>query len=131
MGKAIKAANVKTASANWSKVLWSLIVLLFAAALYSNYVYFQEVSIYFRIAGWIVLFAVLLGLAGQTSNGKAAFGFMKSARMELRKVSWPTRHETVQTTFIIVLMIIVVALLLWGIDTFFMWAVSWITGQRG
>ena len=51
--------------------------------------------------------------------------------VELRKVVWPTRQETIQTTLIVVAMVVVAALILWGLDKVFFWLVAWLTGQRG
>ncbi|MFQ5488846.1 MAG: preprotein translocase subunit SecE, partial [Gammaproteobacteria bacterium] len=46
-------------------------------------------------------------------------------------VVWPSRKETVQTTLIVVAMVIVVAMILWTFDMFLTWAVKMLTGQGG
>lgn len=84
-----------------------------------------------RAAVDVGVIAVLLVIASQTEKGQKAWGFIKGARMELRKVVWPTRTEAIQTTLLVVVMVLVTALILWGIDSFFMWTIAWITGQRG
>jgi preprotein translocase subunit SecE len=66
-----------------------------------------------------------------TAQGKAVIAFSKDARLELRKVVWPSRPETTQTTLMVIVLVIVMSLILWGIDTFLMWAIGWMTGQRG
>ncbi|WP_438504165.1 preprotein translocase subunit SecE [Acinetobacter towneri] len=53
---------------------------------------------------------------------------MKEARVEIRKVVWPTRQETMQTTLIVVAVVLVMALLLWGLDSLLGWLVSLIVG---
>ena len=53
---------------------------------------------------------------------------MKEARIEIRKVVWPTRQETTQTTLIVVAVVLVMALLLWGLDSLLGWLVSLIVG---
>ena len=73
----------------------------------------------------------MLLVISQTSKGLQLWSFIKGARIELRKVVWPTRQETIQTTLVVVAMVVVAALILWGIDTLFFWLVGWLTGQRG
>jgi preprotein translocase subunit SecE len=46
-------------------------------------------------------------------------------------VVWPTRQETIQTTLVIGAVVVVLALVLWFIDGILVWAVGWLTGQRG
>ncbi|MBP5143215.1 preprotein translocase subunit SecE, partial [Pseudomonas chlororaphis] len=53
---------------------------------------------------------------------------VKEARTEIRKVVWPTRQETTQTTLIVVAVVLVMALLLWGLDSLLGWLVSLIVG---
>ncbi len=43
---------------------------------------------------------------------------------ELRKVTWPTRHETVNLTIVVLVVAVAVGLLLGGIDMFFNWVIS-------
>lgn len=109
---------------------WLLIVVLIVAGVVANYIY-SDVAWAIRAAIGIVLAAILLAIAGFTQKGRLAWGFIKGARTELRKVVWPTRQETIQTTLVVVAMVVVTALILWGLDSFFMWAMGWLTGQRG
>ena len=68
------------------------------------------------------------GVAGvvalQTAKGAAFWALVKASRTEIRKVVWPTRQETVQTTMIVVGFVLLVALMLWGLDSFLGWLVS-------
>ena len=109
---------------------WILIVLLVASGIYAN-LYFQQVDMAYRAAVGIFLAAGVVGIAYLTNPGQSAWIFIKSSRVELRKVVWPTRQETVHTALVVVAMVIVTALILWGVDAFFMWLVGLITGQRG
>ena len=49
---------------------------------------------------------------------------LKEARVELRKVIWPTRVETGQTTAIVVVVVLIVALILWALDSLFAWIIA-------
>ena len=80
-----------------------------------------------------ILIAVLLTFSGRPGNsdlvrvtalGAAFWALVKGSRNEIRKVVWPTRQETVQTTMIVVAFVLLVALILWGLDSFLGWLVS-------
>lgn len=132
MTKTEKANNSKSTGQKTSLMnllIWCLIVACFIGGLVVNYIYFPALSIYLRIAGWIILLIVMFGLSLLTRQGKSVRKFSKEARAELRKVHWPTRQETVQTTLLVVAMVVLAGLVLWGIDAFFMWVVNLLTGQ--
>ncbi len=111
-------------------LIWLVIAVLIGAGVVANF-YFSSISLPIRMIGWIVVAAVILGFALQTHFGKISWSFIKDARMEMRKVTWPTRQETVQTTMVVIVMVVVVALLLWGIDTFLLWGIGTLTGHTG
>jgi preprotein translocase subunit SecE len=58
-----------------------------------------------------------------TAPGKAFFAFAGEARDEARKVVWPTRKETIQTTGIVLAFVFVMALFLWIVDSALLWLV--------
>lgn len=71
----------------------------------------------------LVLFAVLLvsilvsaGIAATSESGRSLIEFSKGSQIELRKMVWPTKQETIQTTMIVMVMVVLVALFLWLID---------------
>ena len=53
---------------------------------------------------------------------------MREARTEVRKVVWPTRKETTQTTLIVIAMVGLVAVILWILDGLLAWLVKWLLG---
>ncbi len=113
-----------------NKFKWLLIAVLLIAGIAAN-THFSQVALALRAAAGLVLVMVVLGIAYTTSQGQRAFAFMKGSRAELRKVVWPTRQETVQTTLVVVAMVVVTAIILWGLDSFFIWLLGLLTGQRG
>ena len=110
---------------------WLLVFILLAGGVVANYYYSDSVAWAIRLAIGIVVGCAVLGIAATTTKGQVAWGFVKAARNELRKVVWPTRDETIKTTAMVVVMVLVTALILWGLDAFFMWLISLIAGQRG
>jgi preprotein translocase subunit SecE len=121
--------NAKTESTvNKSDVAkWLVTVVLFAVALVLNY-YFSKIAMPVRIIGWIVIFAALLGLVAWTTQGRAAIEFLGEAKMELRKVVWPTSQETIQTTGLIIVMVVIFGLIMWGFDTLMLFLIGLLTG---
>ncbi len=123
-------AQTDTTANKIDLVKWGVIAVSFTVALFLNY-HFVHIPLPIRMIGWIVIFAALLGLAAWTTQGRKAVDFLGDARMELRKVTWPTKQETVQTTGIVVAMVVAFGLLMWGFDTLLMLIIGLLTGQRG
>jgi len=106
---------------------WVITFALLAAAVVDNYLC-DEMSVVIRIAGVVVLIAAALGVAATTVKGKTSIDFAKESRMEVRKVVWPTRQETVQITLIVLAVSVVMALALWGIDGIMVRLINFVTG---
>jgi len=81
----------------------------------------------------IVLAALVLGmLVGlQSAPGKTFWGFVQSSRTELRKVVWPTAKETQQVTLVVFVMIIVLALFFWALDSLLGFITRWLASGGG
>jgi len=82
------------------------------------------------------LYKVLVLLAGlvlaafvffKAPQGVRLNAFFKETKIELRKVVWPTRDETVKTTGMIMVAVVIVAIFLWIVDAILTWAVQLIT----
>jgi len=106
---------------------WLIVVALVVIGVVANQYYASE-SILYRAIGLLVLGAVALFIAAQTAKGRSLLVLAKESRAEIRKVVWPSRPETVQTTLIVVAVVLIMGLLLWGLDTFLGWLVSLIVG---
>lgn len=106
---------------------WLVALLLVGAAVVGNG-YFEEQALLYRVVGVVALVGLGLWVSATTYKGKEFLGLLKESRIELRKVVWPTRQETVQTTLGVVAMVLVVALILWGLDTALGWAISSLIG---
>jgi len=110
--------------------LWMTGILFLVAGIGANY-YFSTIPLSLRLIGWIILLAFVLWTFAKTQQGTLFLAFAKDAKIELRKVTWPTRQETIQTTALVVLIVLVMGLFMWGVDSILLWAVGWLTGQRG
>ncbi|WP_396588515.1 preprotein translocase subunit SecE [Bermanella sp. R86510] len=121
------SGNTKSTRSPLDIVKWLLAIAIAAGAIVGNQVY-AEVGLLYRFLGVSALMLLALGVAATTTKGKAFLVLLKEANIERRKVVWPTRQETTQTTLIVIAVVILVAILLWGMDSLFAWVVSSVIG---
>lgn len=76
----------------------------------------QDVSILMRVGLLLVSIVVAAFIAATSTQGASLIEFSKGSRTELRKMVWPTRAETIQTTMIVLVMVVIIAIFLWLID---------------
>jgi preprotein translocase subunit SecE len=63
--------------------------------------------------------------------GRELWRFIQGSRIELRKVVWPNRQETGQTTLVIIFFVIIMGIFFWLLDMLLAWAARMLTGQGG
>jgi len=112
------------------KVLWVIAVAMIASALGANY-YFADQSLLLRVIGLLVSAALAVALLARTQLGNRGWTVWLESVQEVRKIHWPTRQETLQTTAIVLVMVFVMGLLLWSADFMLLRAVKWLTGRWG
>ena len=121
------SANVENPSSSMDAVKWLLAIALLGGAVVGNYM-FEDQSVLVRAIGVVVAIAAGLGVAATTGKGREFLAFAKEARLEVRKVVWPTRQETQQTTLIVMVATVIMALILWGLDGILFRVVGFLTG---
>lgn len=109
------------------QVLSLVLVVAGVAAFY----YFSEVSLLYRVLALVAVVVLALVLLLTTDSGHRFWAFMLEAKQEVRKVVWPSRQETMQTTLMVFAMVFIVGLILWLLDMFLFWGVRLLTGQGG
>lgn len=108
--------------------LWIIIGILTIAAIITDR-YFNEIVWSLRLAGWIIFSCILIFLIAKTEKGRRFWKFVKESRIEMRKVVWPTRQETTRTTLLVAAMVVIAALIMWGVDSILLVIIGWLTGQ--
>lgn len=98
-------------------------VLIFLVGVAGFYYYNDELLLY-RVLGLIAVGGVAVGISMTTSTGRDLWAFARDSRQELRKVVWPTKQESLQTTGVVLVMVVLVGVFLWLLDTFFFWAIN-------
>lgn len=106
---------------------WAVVVTLLVLAVVGN-TYFAEQAIIYRVLGVVVVSIAAAAVALTTTKGRELTELARSAKKEIQRVVWPTRPETVQTTAIVLVAVLVVGLMLWLIDTLLGWAMSGVIG---
>ena len=107
------------------KLVFSLLVLV--AGIFAFY-YFKEESQLLRVLGILAVAVVSFLIMATTMMGKRSIAFAKDARVEVRKVVWPSRQETTQTTIAVLVMVLIVAIMLWLIDMILGWGIKSLLG---
>jgi len=120
-------SSVSTETSKLDILKWAVVLVLVGAGVAGN-AYFSEESLLYRILGLLLLAIVAGFVALRTAKGTAFWRLLKEARTEIRKVVWPTKTETRQTTIIVTIVVLVVGLLLWGLDSLLSWMVSGFIG---
>ena len=94
-----------------------------------GYYYFADSSALLRALGVIVALAVAAVVAFTSLQGRLLWKFIQGARVELNKVVWPTREETIQTTLVVLVVALFGGVFFWLLDLFLLWLTTRITGQ--
>ena len=106
---------------------WVVVLAVVAGGIYGNS-YYGDQPILYRVLALLVLALVAGWIASLTQKGSDFLTLVKGSRTEIRKVVWPTRQETTQTTLIVVVFVIITGLILWGLDSVLGWLASLILG---
>ena len=106
---------------------WVVVLALVAGGIFGNS-YYGDQPILYRVLALVALALVAVWIASLTEKGGAFLTLVKGSRTEIRKVVWPTRQETTQTTLIVFVFVIITGLILWGLDSVLGWLASLILG---
>ncbi len=90
---------------------------------------FAQLNITLRFLMVLGGLGAALALAYQTRSGRTMWGYIRGANIELRKTTWPSRQESLQATLMIAVVVLITALLLWGLDSALLWGVKSVTGR--
>ncbi|MEJ2394500.1 MAG: preprotein translocase subunit SecE [Candidatus Thiodiazotropha sp.] len=109
------SANSQVAASGFDTVKLLLAVAIVVGAILGFY-YLDAYSQLLRVIGLLVLVGVAAFIVYQTAVGRAIWSFAAASKVEVRKVVWPSRQETIQTTLIVFVMVLVMGVVLWLFD---------------
>jgi len=125
--------NIKTGAQTTDKrdiIKWLVVILLVGTGIVSFY-YFDEQSVLIRVVSLLAIAIVAAWIAAKTEKGKYALDFIHESHIEVRRVVWPTRQETIQMTSVVLFMVVLLALVVWLLDSVLMSVVRLLTGHGG
>ncbi|MEQ1803427.1 MAG: preprotein translocase subunit SecE [Gammaproteobacteria bacterium] len=109
-------------------VLLALAGLVVVASLVAYY-YFEATPVVVRALGIVVSLGIGAALLYRTQLGQFLWQFIQGSRVEIRKVVWPTRQETTQTTLAVFFFLLVLGIFFWSLDLVLLMITRAITGQ--
>ncbi len=109
----VTKAEQPTSGIDTVKLFTALLILIAGVV---GFYYYEDESQLLRVIGMLVVAGITFFIVSTTDIGQRGLGFARDARVEVRKVVWPTRQETLQTTIAVLIMVFIVAIMLWLID---------------
>ncbi len=109
------------------RMRWILAVLFIAVGT-GGFYYFADQALLYRVLGVVALFALAAFVLSSSAHGLRLRGFMREARVEVRKMVWATRAETLQTSLVVFIAVIFMAMFLWLLDRLLAWLISGFLG---
>jgi preprotein translocase subunit SecE len=107
--------------------MWVAVLLLCGGI--GGFYYFEDQHDVIRVLGLLAVVGVALFVMAQAEFGQRILGFISGANTEVRKVVWPTRTETVQTTLAVLVLVLILGIFLWLLDMLLLASIQLMTGQ--
>lgn len=123
----VRKKKSKTVPASFNKFLWSILVLATVSLIFfSTYCPIFSVSKSLKalliISSTVILSSVLMF----TNEGMGLWNLFLSARLEMYKVDWPTRQETIHSTIIVLVTVVVSSLFIYFMSFLVMNFIQWL-----
>ena len=126
------SAEIVSSSSPIDYILWIISIALFIAAMLTNQhlpgYWAPANDVWVRVGVILACIVVALGLLYATHQGKGFVRLLKDSRIELRRVTWPTKNETVTASWQVLLVVVIAAIVLWCIDYILGWLMKFIIG---
>ena len=109
------------------KIKLGLAVLLIVAGI-AGFYWLKDNAAILRVASVLAGLVAAALVAWTTAPGREFFVFAQESVVETKKVVWPSRKETVQTTGMVLAFVLVMAIFLWIVDALLVWGVKFLMG---
>jgi preprotein translocase subunit SecE len=110
------------------KIRLALAFLLVAAGIGGFYLLGDKPAV-LRVLSVLAGMGAAVAVMWATPMGREAFAFVKEAAAEARKVVWPSRKETIQTTGVVFALVVLMGIILWVVDFSLLWVIKLILGR--
>ena len=122
-----ESKNIIKRRSNTPLTMLSLVMLMIGIVMFY---YFSEIRLFYRVLGMLVVIGMSIIILYQTDFGKTAYSYIIDSKVELKKVTWPTKQETTQTALGVIVIVVIIGLILWLLDMLFAWAIGNLYGIR-
>ena len=126
------SAEVVNSGSPLDVVLWIVALILLVGAMMTNQhlpAYWAPANdVWVRVGVILACIVVALGLLYATHQGKGFVRLLKDSRIELRRVTWPTKQETVSTSWHVLAVVVIAAIVLWCFDYILGWLMKFFIG---
>lgn len=95
--------------------LWISAILIVGSVYVAGYELAAEptgVRVGVLVGGWLLAFLLI----AFSQSGRDFVSFVRASNIELQKVIWPSRQETLQMTAVVLLLVSLIMLFLWVVD---------------
>lgn len=106
-----------------------VVAFLAVVAGIAGFYYLHDSAAVLKLASVLVGLLLAAGVAWTSQPGKRFFAFGKDSVAEAKRVVWPTRKETLQTTAVVIAFAVTMALFLWAVDASLMVVVNKMMGR--
>ncbi len=113
------------------KLLWWLSLGIILAGVLAYVYYADQMAQVMRVLILLGSFVVGALIGANTSKGRALIQFIREAYIELQKVVWPTKEQTIKTTLLVIAVVVVIGLFLAFVDWVFSTLVGYFFGTGG
>jgi len=105
------------------------VAFLLVGAGIEGYYYLHDSAAVLKLASILAGLLLAAGVAWTSEPGKRFFAFGRDSVAESKRVVWPTRKETLQTTAVVIAFAVVMAMFLWGVDASLLMVVNKLMGR--
>jgi preprotein translocase subunit SecE len=111
-----------------NKIKLLVAFLLLAAGIAAFYLLADKATV-LRILAVLAGLGAAIAVLWTTPVGQQSLTFIGESVVEARKVVWPTRKETVQTTLVVFVLVVIMAAFMAVVDIGFAYMVQWLMGR--
>jgi preprotein translocase subunit SecE len=112
------------------KIKLGFALLLLIAGI-AGFYYLSDSAMVIRVISVLAGIILAVVMVWFTPEGKRFHAFCKESLEETRRVVWPSRKETMQTTGIVFAFVLLMAIFLWMVDAGLLLGVKYLMGQEG
>lgn len=121
--------NTQNKKYSFDKIKWFFCLFFLILSFLSDY-YLKEYYFWLRYIVLCLNLSISLFMFFFTKKGREVFLFFQESKIEMSKVIWPTRQESLQTTLVVFLVTVIMAIILWGFDSILINIISFIINLR-